>query len=145
MKNDYNIDNDKIRNFCIAVLNSNKKEMEEILNKMLPNMSYHDTDERGYHNYILGIFSLFINDAKFIIRSNRESGFGRFDLMIKDKAYNKGIIIEFKVTKDDLEESALKALNQIEEKKYYLDLVNEGYKEILKYAIVFEGKQCIVR
>ena len=145
MKNDYNIDNDKIRNFCIAVLNSNKKEMEEILNKMLPNMSYHDTDERGYHNYILGIFSLFINDDKFIIRSNRESGFGRFDLMIKDKAYNKGIIIEFKVTKDDLEESALKALNQIEEKKYYLDLVNEGYKEILKYAIVFEGKQCIVR
>ena len=145
MKNDYNIDNDKIRNFCIAVLNSNKKEMEEILNKMLPNMSYHDTDERGYHNYILGIFSLFLNDDKFIIRSNRESGFGRFDLMIKDKAYNKGIIIEFKVTKDDLEESALKALNQIEEKKYYLDLVNEGYKEILKYAIVFEGKQCIVR
>ena len=119
--------------------------MEEILNKMLPNMSYHDTDERGYHNYILGIFSLFINDDKFIIRSNRESGLGRFDLMIKDKTYNKGIIIEFKVTKEDLEISASKALKQIEDKEYYLDLVNEGYKSIIKYAIVFKDKSCIVR
>ena len=65
--------------------------------------------------------------------------------MIKDKVFNKGIIIEFKVTKDDLEKSALKALNQIQEKEYYLDLVNDGYKEILKYAIIFKGKQCIVR
>ena len=145
IKNDYNIDNSKIKNFCIAVLNNNKEKMEEILNKMLPNMSYHDTNESGYHNYILGIFSLFLNDDKFIVRSNRESGIGRFDLMIKDKYFNKGIIIEFKITKNDMEESALKAINQIEEKEYYLDLINEGYKDINKFAIVFRDKSCIVR
>ena len=108
-------------------------------------MSYHDTNGIGYHNYILGIFSLFLNNDKFIVRSNRESGMGRYDIMIKDKQFNKGIIIEFKVTKDDLEKSAMSALNQIEEKEYYLDLINEGYKEIIKYAIVFKGKKCIVR
>ena len=141
IKNEYNIDNDKIRNFCIAVLDNKK---EEILNNMLPNMSYHDTHESGYHNYILGIFSLFLNDDKFIVRSNRESGKRLFDLMIKDKVFDKGIIIEFKVTKDDIEESSLK-VKQIEEKEYYLDLINEGYKDIRKIAICFKGKQCIVR
>ena len=95
--------------------------------------------------YIMSLFTLFINDNNYILYSNRESGMGRFDIMIKDKQFNKGIIIEFKVTKDDLEKSAIKALNQIEEKEYYLDLINEGYKEIIKYAIVFKGKQCIVR
>ena len=141
----YDVDTKKITKFCLAVLNNDKDVMEEIFNKMLPNMSYHDLDESGYHNYVMALFSLFLNDDKFIVRSNRESGMGRFDIMIKDKQYNKGIIIEFKVTKDDLEKSAVNALNQIEEKEYYLDLVNEGYKEIIKYAIVFKGKQCIVR
>ena len=145
IKKDYNIDNDKIKDFCIAVLDNNKEKMEELLNKMLPNMSYHDTNGIGYHNYILGIFSLFLNNDKFIVRSNRESGMGRYDIMIKDKQFNKGIIIEFKVTKDDLEQSAIKALNQIEDKEYYLDLINEGYKDIRKIAIVFKGKSCIVR
>ena len=141
----YDVDTKKITKFCLAVLNNDKDVMEEIFNKMLPNMSYHDLDESGYHNYVMALFSLFLNDDKFIVRSNRESGMGRFDIMIKDKQYNKGIIIEFKVTKDDLEKSAVNALNQIEEKEYYLDLINEGYKEIIKYAIVFKGKQCIVR
>ena len=89
--------------------------------------------------------TLFINDNNYIVYSNRESGMGRFDIMIKDKQFNKGIIIEFKVTKDDLEESAIKALKQIEEKEYYLDLVNEGYKDIRKIAIVFKGKKCVVQ
>ena len=141
----YDVDTKKITKFCLAVLNNDKDVIEEIFNKMLPNMSYHDLDESGYHNYVMALFSLFLNEDKFIVRSNRESGMGRFDIMIKDKQYNKGIIIEFKVTKDDLEKSAVNALNQIEEKEYYLDLINEGYKEIIKYAIVFKGKQCIVR
>ena len=65
--------------------------------------------------------------------------------MIKDKKFNKGIIIEFKVTKDDLEDTAIKGLKQIEEKEYYMDLINEGYSTIYKYVIVFKGKKCIVR
>ena len=53
--------------------------------------------------------------------------------------------MEFKVTKDDLENAALKGLKQIEEKEYYMDLINEGYSTIYKYVIVFKGKKCIVK
>ena len=141
----YRIDLKKVNDFCDGIFENDKETIERVLNQMLPKLSYHDLDESGYHNYVMALFTLFINDNNFIVYSNRESGMGRFDVMIKDKKFNKGIIIEFKVTKDDLEKSAISALNQIEEKEYYLDLVQEGYKEILKYAIVFKGKQCIVR
>ena len=139
------IDLKKVNDFCDGIFENDKEAIEGVLNQMLPKLSYHDLNESGYHNYVMALFTLFINDNNYLVYSNRESGMGRFDIMIKDKQFNKGIIIEFKVTKDDLEKSAINALNQIEEKEYYLDLVNEGYKEIIKYAIVFKGKQCIVR
>ena len=93
----------------------------------------------------MSLFTLFINDNNYLVYSLLESGKRLFDIMIKDKQGNIGIIIEFKVTKDDLEKSATNALKEIEEKEYYLDLASVGYKEIIKYAIVFKGKQCIVR
>ena len=88
---------------------------------------------------------MFLLDDHYIVYSNREAGMGRFDLMIKDKKFNIGIIIELKITKNDLEQGALKGLKQIEEKEYYMDLVNEGYKDIRKIAICFKGKKCVVR
>ena len=126
-------------------ISNNKEELEKILNNMLPSLSVHDINENGYHMYVMGLFDLFTNDDNYIVYSNRESGLGRFDVMIKDKKFNKGIIMEFKVTKDDLEKSALKGLKQIEEKEYYLDLVKDGYKDIRKIAICFKGKKCCVR
>ena len=142
---EYKIDVTQIENFCNAVLQNDKDEIEKTLNKILPKMSYMDKKEAHFHGYIEGIFSMFLLDSNYIVYSNRESGMGRFDLMIKDKKFNIGIIIELKITKDDLEQGALKGLKQIEEKEYYLDLVNEGYKDIRKIAICFKGKKCVVR
>ncbi|OPZ89316.1 MAG: hypothetical protein BWY74_02780 [Firmicutes bacterium ADurb.Bin419] len=85
-------------------------------------------------------------DKDYEIRSNRESGFGRYDVMIipKDKS-KKGIIIEFKKV-DKFEEETLEtalqaALKQIEEKKYDSDLKAIGIKDIVKLGIVFKGKE----
>lgn len=55
------------------------------------------------------------------------------------------MIIELKVTDGNIESEALKGIKQIEEKKYYLDLVSEGYQEIYKFAICFKDKECCVR
>ena len=142
---DFRINKILIENFCNAVLDNNKEIMEKTLVQILPNMSYMDTGEDLYQGYLLGIFSLFLNNKKYIVDSNRESGMGRFDLMIKDKIYDMGIVIELKITKGDMEEMAIKGLKQIEEKEYYMDLVRDGYKDIRKIAIVFKGKKCCIR
>ena len=142
---DLRIDKVNIDNFCNAVIDNNKELMQALLNKILPNKSYMDTGEDFYQGYLLGIFSLFLNNKKYIVDSNREAGNGRFDLMIKDKIYNIGIVLELKVTDGDMEEGAIKGLNQIENKEYYLDLIKDGYKDIRKIAICFKDKECCVR
>jgi len=84
------------------------------------------------------------------IRSNRESGYGRYDVMIIPKEKDqKGIIMEFKKI-DEFEEETKdialeKALKQIEEKAYERELLDRGIKDILKLAIVFDGKRVWVR
>lgn len=143
--NDYKISNEIIKNFCRGVLNNDKKLMEKSLNKILPNISYMDNSESFYHGYLLGLFSMFLNNKRFIVRSNRESGIGRFDIMIKASDNSKGMIIELKITDSDMELEAIKGLNQIENKKYYQDLVNDGIKEIYKFAICFKDKECVVK
>ena len=133
-----------IKNFSLAILNDNKEEIEIHLNKILPSMSYMDETESFYHGYILGLFSMFINQ-NYIIKSNREAGLGRFDLMIEKLDRSYGVIIELKITKGDMEKEAEVALNQIEEKEYYQELKLDKVKDIRKYAIVFKGKNAIVR
>ena len=145
LTSDLRIDLALIENFCYAVLDNNKEKMEITLNEILSNKSYMDSGEYFYQGYLLGLFSVFLNNKKYIVDSNRESGNGRFDLMIKDKLYNIGIVIELKVTDGDLEDTAIKGLNQIEEKEYYLDLVKNGYKDIRRIAIAFKDEECVVR
>jgi len=84
------------------------------------------------------------------IKSNRESGYGRYDIMIIPKNLTQtGYVIEFKsVDKDDNEtvESAIEtALAQIEAKKYETELVERGIKHIKKLAIAFSGKEVFVK
>ena len=141
----YRIDNKVIEDFCKGVLYSDKELMQNALNKILPNISYMDNSESFYHGYLLGLFSMFLNNKRFIVRSNRESGIGRFDVMIKDIDRNIGMIIELKITDGDIEKEAISGLNQIKNKKYYQDLVSDGYKEIYKYAICFKNKECVVK
>ena len=81
--------------------------------------------------------------SRYYIRSNRESGEGRFDLVLEPKVnYLPGIIMEFKAAKDqtDLSVFAEAALKQIEDKAYDTDMKDRGIKEIVKYGIAFAGK-----
>ena len=106
--------------------------------------------ERFYHGFVLG---LMVDMAdRYIIKSNRESGRGRYDIMIYPKESGKGdaIIIEFKVKskkkETDLEQTVEAALRQIDEKKYDEELKALGFKEenIRKYGFAFEGKNVLI-
>lgn len=133
-----------IQEFTQATLDNNKEMMEKTLNKILPSMSFMDSTESFYHGYVLGLFSLLL-DENYIVKSNREAGSGRFDLMIESVDRKLGIIIEFKITKEDMELEAVNAINQMKNKEYYKELVLDKVDNIYEYAIVFKGKNAIVR
>ncbi|MDQ2087437.1 AAA family ATPase [Herbivorax sp. ANBcel31] len=104
--------------------------------------------EMFYHAFVLGML-VHLNN-KYEICSNRESGYGRYDVMVfpLDKSNeSKSLIIEFKkvnkMAKENMEIATKKALSQIEEKKYETELIKKGIKKenIIKLAIVFDGKE----
>lgn len=129
-----------------AMLQKQPELVEKYINEWLyKTISYHDAKEREsfYHGLLLGLFSNFEN---FKVISNRESGDGRFDIVLKDYQYNTAIILELKVadTKKDLITESNKALKQIEHNHYDAELINDGYTDILKYGIAFFKKVCMV-
>ena len=142
LNDDYKIDTFLIRQFCLGILNNDKELIQFTLNRILPNISYMDSSESFYHGYLLGLFSMFLNNKNFIVRSNRESGLGRFDLMIKATDNSVGMIIELKITDYDMDEVALKALEQINSKKYKQELIDSKVEKIYEYAICFGKKEC---
>jgi len=104
--------------------------------------------EKFYHAFVLGI--LVSLQSTHQIKSNRESGFGRYDVMIIPKDKNQiGIVIEFKKVsyfrKETLEDAAHSALKQIEERQYEQELLDLGIKKIIKLAIVFDGKKVLIQ
>ena len=96
---------------------------------------------------MLGLFTYFLNDNDYILKSNREAGSGRFDVMIEKTDRTLGMILEFKISDEDkMEEMAQEGLEQIEKKRYYEELVLDKVETIHKYVIVFgKNKKCIVR
>ena len=108
--------------------------------------------ENFYHGFVLGL--MVDQTENYIITSNRESGFGRYDIMLepKDKQTQKypGIVIEFKVInprkENSLEETVEAALKQIEEKNYDAELINRGVKEenIHHYGFAFKSKEVLI-
>jgi len=123
-----------------------EKHLKEI---SLVIMSYHDfsnTPEKVYHALVLGMLVWLSND--YDIRSNRESGYGRFDILFKPKNLNnQGIIIEFKrIDNDEDSEKILNsALEQIHKKKYDVELKTAGVNHLLKIAVGFKGKEVHVK
>ena len=112
------------------------------------NVSYHDAanGESFYHGMMLG-FCVLLKDTH-IVQSNRESGYGRFDLALipNDRRYY-GVILEFKRAADEaqLEEKALEALAQIEELSYIAEFEQRQIEKVWKYGIAFCGKKVCLR
>ncbi len=135
-----------------ALLSNDVDFMQEYLERIIRStFSFFDVSgeepERFFHGFILGII-INMRD-RFIITSNRESGLGRYDVVLipKEPAKNHAIILEFKVFRPrreaDLVESAKNALDQIEEKHYEDSIIEQGISpdNIYKYGIAFKGKE----
>jgi len=111
-------------------------------------MSYHDlsgSPEKVYQALVLGM--LVWLSPRYDIRTNRESGYGRYDMMFKPKSPNdakrRGIVLEFKRVYEDEDPATIldEALQQINHKAYTTELESAGVTEILRLAIVFRGKE----
>ena len=136
----------KLIDLMEALTENRIEDYEETLQDiLLKSVSYNDTkkgNEAFYHGFILGM-SLYL-EGEYIVKSNIESGLGRYDVSIEPKNKNKrGYILEFKATDnvDKLEEISKEALKQIEEAKYSSTLKQTDTKEILYLGIAFCGKQ----
>ena len=144
--------------FLLALLQGDVDAMNEYMNRISMEMfSYFDTGkkaygsdpERFYHGFVLGLL-VELKD-RYIITSNRESGFGRYDLVMEPRKEElPAIIIEFKVfnkrREQNLEETVAAALLQIEEKQYEKELIARGIakERIKKYGFAFLGKEVLI-
>lgn len=145
--------------FIKALLSGDVKAMNAYMNRVaLTTFSYFDTGsrpsseepERFYHGFVLGLTVELQN--RYTITSNRESGFGRYDLMLEPKnpQTDYAIILEFKVHDNDdeetLEDTVSSALAQIEKKQYASSLITRGIPQdrILCYGFAFRGKQVLI-
>lgn len=129
-----------------AMENGDAKRMQDILNVQLFHaISFYDSAENFYHGFLIGILS---QSEDYLVKSNRESGNGRSDIMVKSPSLRgRAFVLELKVSKsvDDLEDDAKEALRQIDEKRYMDELRTEGYRKIDCYGISFFRKDCEVR
>ena len=120
---------------------------EDFINRQLADtISYYDYAENFYHGFMAG---LFVNIGGYLVKSNRESGNGRPDIVMQTVQVRKGraIILELKIAGSIAEMEAVcdRALAQIEEQHYAEPFVTEGYPEVKKYALSFCKKECMVK
>ena len=147
--------NDKVpgnnlRTILKDLVTLNLKEFEDKFKVLVRQMfSYMDvgknTAENFYHAFVLGML-VGLKDT-YYVNSNRESGFGRYDIMLEPRDKNgNSFIIEFKVADDfedeTIEEVLTSAKKQIEEKKYESNLRERGFTNITKMVFAFKGKEC---
>ncbi|MCH5136912.1 AAA family ATPase [Clostridiaceae bacterium UIB06] len=146
------LNNDRFNFMLESLIRGDIKTFGKILKDfVLSSVSYFDVggreSEKVYHAFVLGMLVALSEDYE--VKSNRESGYGRYDVMIIPRDINKiGIIMEFKkVDRDegeDLKKAAEEGLKQIEEKQYKQELIARGIKNIIEVGIAFEGKDVML-
>ena len=128
------------------ILNGNAPGFQAGLTELLQDtISFYDNAEAFYHGFMQGILGHLRN---YIVKSNRESGDGRYDMLIRSLDITKPIILmEFKTAKNfpSLESRAQEALEQISEKEYDREFKNEGYQRSIRYGIAFYKKNCCIK
>ena len=150
-------DSSNYNDFIQALLLDDVDAMNEYMNRVTRSVfSSFDTGkrpssaepERFYHGFVLGLM-MELQD-RYIITSNRESGFGRYDVILYPRKDDDAIIMEFKVfnkrREKNLEDTLASALRQIEEKQYAQTLIGQGIasERIRKYGFAFEGKEVLI-
>lgn len=140
------IEKEDFRDLYKALEEGDAGQVRDILNgQLFPVISFYDSAENFYHGFLTGILS---QSENYYVKSNRESGGGRSDIMIKSPSLRgRSFIVEIKASAsiDDLDADAERALQQIYDKKYMEELRAEGYKKIDCYGISFFRKDCEVR
>ena len=129
--------------------NDHKKLQKAIAEYMDKSISFYDAGAEGfYHGLVLGLIALM--DNQYQIRSNRESGDGRYDISLfpRENKY-PGMIMELKWDKDlddeELDALSAEALDQINKKGYDTEMREEGVADIIKFGIAFSGKKVKIR
>ena len=114
---------------------------EQISQYLFDTISYYDYREDYYHALLAGLLS----GAEYIVKSNRESGTGRADILLLDRKNRRAAVFEVKRTSsaDDMEKAVESALEQIRTMEYGHDL--EGYRTILRYGVSFCRKAALIR
>ena len=136
--------NERDSNFIDALIQEDVIKANSILQDvLLQSISYYDNYESFYHGFMVG----FLNADGYEVKSNRESGEGRFDLAVLPYSIlNTAIVIECKHSNSikELRKDSKEASNQIIEKRYIEGLRDEGYENVIGYGISFYKKQCII-
>lgn len=129
-----------------SVIHADAEKLEDLLCTWLTNtISFFDEQENYYHGFVTGLVSGFNG---YMVVSNRESGNGRFDLVVKQRSrWHHAAILEFKVVEkyNQMTKACEDALKQIEEKDYEASLRDEQYENIAKLGICFCQKRCRVK
>lgn len=132
--------------FYQSMLEENTEKMEEILSEnLMETISFYDYQENFYHGFLVGMLK---NIGSYIVLSNRESGNGRPDILVKyPSVRGKAVILELKVADSyaELEKACEEALRQIETQQYEDGVRSEGYQNIIKYGVAFYRKECMVK